>query len=201
MEKNEYKSIYLNEKNHWWYSGMRSSFLILIKDYLRNRKNLTILDAGCGIGYNIKIMQKFGSIYGVDNSSEAIKFCRLNKLKNIKKASIEKIPFNNNTFDLVTSFEVLYHKGVKDDKKALIKITKDLNIKIEKMTYLNSAMFLPLLILKFLEKDKVESDIKKTNKFINRLLKTYLTTEGYFARKINIPFGTSIFMIAKKTKS
>ena len=124
MNIKEYKNIYLNEETHWWYSGMRSIFLVLIKDYITKGKKLKILDAGCGTGFNMKILSNFGEVYGIDYSKEAIKFCKQNKIKNAKIASVENIPFKDNTFDLVTSFEVLYHKGVKDDKMALKEIVR-----------------------------------------------------------------------------
>src|SRR3989344_7208057 len=237
MDITEYKNIYELEDEHWWYAGMRHIFITTIRSYIKNNEKIKILDVGCGTGYNIKIMRKFGEVYGIDYSKEAIKFCKLNKVKNVKIASAEKIPFKDNTFDLVTSFEVLYHKGIKDDnkalqeikrvckkngiivirlpafnilkrkhdnqvhgirrynKKAIIKMCKNLNIKIEKITYLNALPFLPLVIIASLERifnPKVDSDIKKTNKLINNILKYYLLLEGKIINKINLPFGTSI---------
>ena len=78
---------------------------------------------------------------------------------------------------------------------------KNLNIKIEKITYLNALPFLPLVIIASLERifnPKVDSDIKKTNKLINNILKYYLLLEGKIINKINLPFGTSILFIARK---
>src|SRR3989338_11472275 len=127
MEITEYKNIYELEDEHWWYAGMRHIFITTIRSYIKNNEKIKILDVGCGTGYNIKIMRKFGEVYGIDYSKEAIKFCKLNKVKNVKIASVEKIPFKDNTFDLVTSFEVLYHQNVKDYKKAIIEFHRILN--------------------------------------------------------------------------
>ena len=51
-------------------------------------------------------------------SEESIKFSKKRR-HIIKKASIEKLPFKDNKFDLVTCLEVIYHKQVKEDTKAL----------------------------------------------------------------------------------
>ncbi|MCD4666588.1 class I SAM-dependent methyltransferase [archaeon] len=116
MEKSEYKNIFELEKNHWWYKGIRESSLSILKPYLK--KNIKILDAGCGTGFNIQVLKKYGYVGGIDFSEEAVKFCRKKGI-NIKKGSVEKLPFKDNSFDLITCFEVIYHKGVKSDLKAL----------------------------------------------------------------------------------
>ena len=116
MEKEEYFNIYNLERNHWWYRGMRYLSFNLIKKYLKNK--LEILDAGCGAGINIIYFMKYGKVIGIDNSDYAIKLCRKRKL-NVKKASIENLPFKRETFDIITCFEVIYHKAVKNDINAL----------------------------------------------------------------------------------
>jgi len=121
MEKQEYFNIYNSEKDHWWYKSMRFISFNLIKPYIK--KNIKILDAGCGTGFNMIYLKRFGSVFGIDNSNYAINLCKKRKLK-VKKASIEKIPFKDNLFDLVTCFEVIYHKAVKDDVKALKEINR-----------------------------------------------------------------------------
>ena len=115
------------EKNHWWYVGNRAIIFSMLKKYLKQKNELKILDAGCGTGMNMIKLSKYGKVYGIDISDEALKFCKINGLKNVKKASVEKIPFKDNTFDLVTSFEVLYHQNVKDYKKAIIEFHRILN--------------------------------------------------------------------------
>ena len=118
MEISEYKNIYINEDTHFFYVSIHNLVLSFLKDYLPIRKNLKILDAGCGTGLLAKKLKLFGNVNAIDVSTEAIKFSRQRDL-NVKKASVTKIPFHNNTFDLVTSIDVIYHKEVVTDQKAL----------------------------------------------------------------------------------
>ena len=121
MEKEQYKIMYDIEESNWWYKGMRKILFSLLDTYLKKKKNLKILDAGCGTGINLNYLKKYGDVTGIDISDEAIKFSKKRGYK-IKKANIEKLPFKDNTFDLVISLEVIYHKQVKNDIKALKEI-------------------------------------------------------------------------------
>jgi len=119
MEKEHYSLVFEQEENHWWYKGMRIITESLLKQYYRDSNNLKILDAGCGTGINISELSKFGNTFGIDSSSEALALSKKRNHKKICAASVENLPFKILTFDLITSFEVLYHRGVRDDKKAI----------------------------------------------------------------------------------
>jgi ubiquinone/menaquinone biosynthesis C-methylase UbiE len=111
--------MYNLEKDYWWFVGKRFLVKKILKKYCHKRKDLILLDVGCGTGINMKVMGKFGKVFGVDISKDAIFFCKKRGLKNIYKSGIEKLKFKNNSFDVVTSLDVLYHKGVKDDIRAM----------------------------------------------------------------------------------
>lgn len=55
------------------------------------------------------------------NNASLIKkiYCKKRKLTNIKLGTVDKISFKDKSFDLVTCFDVLYHKQVKNYKKAI----------------------------------------------------------------------------------
>lgn len=114
MKKEEYKRIFEQEENYWWYLGMRKISEVLLDSVIKS-PSLKILDAGCGTGGMMFFLKKFGNVSGIDISPEALKYCQKRGLKQIKESSIEKILFNDEKFDLVTSFDVLYHQWVKND--------------------------------------------------------------------------------------
>lgn len=118
MEPEEYESIYRLEESHWWYRGMREMALALLDRYLHQRTGLTVLDAGCGTGGMMRALGRYGQVYGLDFSPHALEFCRLRRLSPVR-GSVTHLPYADARFDLVTSFEVLYHAGVSDDVLAL----------------------------------------------------------------------------------
>lgn len=119
METREYKTMYEVEDTHFWYKGMRKITESLFEKYLPKKRKLKILDAGCGTGRNIIFLKKYGQVSGFDISPYAIKFCKKRKLTNIKFGSVDKIPFKNKSFDVVTCFDVLGQAEVKNADKSI----------------------------------------------------------------------------------
>ena len=72
-----------------------------------------ILDAGCGSGYGTEMLaSRGGRTIGIDISPDAIRYCHLvRKGANLHFArmDVRRLAFLDNSFDLVTSFEVIEH--------------------------------------------------------------------------------------------
>lgn len=116
MQTSEYENIYKNEASHFFYVTNHNITLSLVKKYFKiPRSRAKILDAGCGTGLLAKKLKSFGNTWGIDISSEAIKYAKKRGIKT-KNASVNKLPFKKNSFDLVVSLDVLYHKQVNDTK-------------------------------------------------------------------------------------
>ncbi|RJO60629.1 class I SAM-dependent methyltransferase [candidate division WS5 bacterium] len=118
MEKEEYKVMYDIEDNYWWYAGLRKLVLASIDRFACKEGKLRILDAGCGTGRILESCKEYNAC-GIDLSDEAIKFCKTRSLGNIIQSTICDIPFQNNSFDVVISLDVLYHANVNNDLTAL----------------------------------------------------------------------------------
>ena len=77
-----------------------------------------VLDAGCGGGANIKKLLARcpkGSVKGIDYSEVSVEKSRKVNSKaiaagrcDVLQASVEELPFDENSFDLVTAFETIY---------------------------------------------------------------------------------------------
>lgn len=115
MQNYLYIDLYTLEENHWWHVSKRKIVRYLIEKYVQ-KKNPHILDVGCGTGKNIEELKRYGQVWGIDNSLDAIKFCKKRGLDNVKQGNAENIRLPANSFDIITLLDVLEHT---DDNKAL----------------------------------------------------------------------------------
>lgn len=145
MQTKEYRNIFKNEDTHFYYVGYHNIIISQLKQYLpKKRTELKILDAGCGTGGLTKKLSTLGETIGIDISDDAIRFAKKRGLK-VKRGSISKITFPNNSFDIVVSADVLYHQWINDDKKVvqeLLRVLKPggiLLIKLPAFDFLKSG--------------------------------------------------------------
>ncbi len=134
MEQHTYGIMNDVEGKHWWFVGRRAileSFLqgIIEKSKIKNQKS-KILDVGCGTGANLEMLAQFGESEGVDVSDDALEFCRAKGLK-VHKGLAEKLPFADESFDVVTALDVVEHldddvAGLKEMHRILKKDGKTL---------------------------------------------------------------------------
>jgi SAM-dependent methyltransferase len=113
------------EEHHWWYAGMRAiSFALLdgVSSAAGSGAAL-LLDAGCGTGAVLEQLERRGRAVGVDLSEEALRFSRRRGVR-VVRGSVLSLPFPRDTFDLVTSFDVLYHHWVSDDSASLAELAR-----------------------------------------------------------------------------
>lgn len=89
----------------------------LLQKSLPKEKKVRILDAGCGPGAMLPILQRYGDVIGVDISDEALRYAK--KRGKVRKGDITNLDFKENTFDVVLCMDVLYHMWVKDETQAL----------------------------------------------------------------------------------
>lgn len=121
MRTDLYQDLYTLEDSHWWHLSKRNTVTALLKRYRKKYGKPIILDIGCGTGKNMEALSSFGTVYGVDNSAHAIKFCKKRKLKNVQLGQAEQLPFTNCLFDVVTILDVLEHV---DDGASLKEIAR-----------------------------------------------------------------------------
>jgi SAM-dependent methyltransferase len=120
MERDQYELMFRQEERHWWYLGMRRIAEALLERYFRpDAVRPEILDAGCGSGGTTAWLNRWGRVAGIDLAPEAVELAQQRGIKRLLLASIEALPFADESFDLVTSFDVLYHLRVGDDAAVL----------------------------------------------------------------------------------
>jgi SAM-dependent methyltransferase len=121
----EYRRMYEAEEAQWWYAGQRAIAAALLEPALgpappRERR---ILDAGCGTGFNLLALGRLGRATGIDLAPEAIVFCRERGVRALR-ARLLALPFRDAAFDVATSFDVIYHAWVSDDRAAVAEMAR-----------------------------------------------------------------------------
>ena len=125
MNPVEYQRMFDAEESQWWYRGMRAISLALLRPALGEPAPdaVKLLDAGCGTGNNLRHLAALARTIGVDLSAEALRFCRSRGVT-VAGGSLLALPFAAARFDCVTSFDVLYHRWVEDDRAAVAELAR-----------------------------------------------------------------------------
>ncbi len=113
------------------YSGKLSIFSQIKKTILKFKKNGELLDIGAGTGAFVNFMKDTFKTTGVELGSAAREFA-CSKSLNVIAAPIEKLPFPDQQFDVVTIIDVLEH--LTNPRQALDEIYRVL--KVEGLLYI-----------------------------------------------------------------
>jgi SAM-dependent methyltransferase len=100
------------ERDHFWFRGFRRFIEPLVADAAADHRP-EILDCGCGTGHNLLMLRRYGRAYGIDLTFSGLQYARQNGERAVARATVGLLPFPDQRFDLVTSFDVLY--GLPDD--------------------------------------------------------------------------------------
>src|SRR5437763_2941425 len=142
MMQHTYPILYKVEESHWWYIGRRRIIASFVERICREIKDRTprILDVGCGTGANLVMLSEFGDAEGVDISEDALSFCRERGLQNVRHGAAEKLPYEDETFDLVTALDVVEH--LDDDVAGLREMRRVLHPGGHLLLFVPTFMFL-----------------------------------------------------------
>lgn len=112
MNPREYEVLRKVEDEHWWFDGLRRE---IAAELPREPTGFSRwLDAGSGTGgllANLRLPESPEG-FGVEISFDGLVLSRSRGLRRVTSASVAELPFRSETFDLVTSVDVLCHRGV-----------------------------------------------------------------------------------------
>ena len=97
------------ERDHFWFRGFRRFVDPLLAD-VRSAHGapLEIVDCGCGTGHNLAMLRRHGRALGVDLTWTGLAVARDRGERRVAQATVAHLPFSDASFDLATSFDVLY---------------------------------------------------------------------------------------------
>ena len=109
------------DEHHWWYRGRRA-----IVDAELARIPLPtparILDAGCGSGRMLEELVRYGQVSGLELDPRAAEVARARGHGEVQVARLERLPWAEHSFDLITCLDVLEHTP--DDRQTLTELRR-----------------------------------------------------------------------------
>jgi SAM-dependent methyltransferase len=233
------------EATHFWYHGFRSYLVPVFADVAAGRTDLRILDCGCGTGDNLRLLAPYGSVYGTDLSERGLALAR-DAGRPLVRADVACMPFASDTFDLVTSFDML--QCIPTDREALREMARvtrpggvvvmsmaalqilhgdhsevwreyrrytpataralaeQAGLRVERVAFMFAALF-PLMLLsrswqrltRPYRPVRDDTDITVPAAPVNAALSGVLRMEAALARRIPMPFGSSLLLVARKS--
>ena len=111
MKNTNYNKKYFEERDHLDLITVEA-----IKIFMHDHNLKKVLDVGCGTGKLVRFLNGSGFFAnGCDLYEDAIKIAKQkNKNKTFVKASATKLPFKNNSFDLLTAISLVEHLTKKE---------------------------------------------------------------------------------------
>ncbi len=247
MKQDEYQIMFEVEDAHWWYRGLRANLDLFWHRHVSREddcaKTTRVLDVGCGTGAVLKWLAGHARPFGIDFSTDAIRFCRQRGNEHCAVASALALPCAPQSFDAVLSFDVLCHKSIPDKLTPLremhaalrpggllflnlpayqwLRSSHDAAVYTDRrftrsqvgdmlsacgfqtvsITHWNTLLFPIILPVRLWRKlsPPAQSDLAdKINPFSNAVFGQVLKFERALMRVIPLPFGLSIFAVARR---
>jgi SAM-dependent methyltransferase len=124
MEAEVYERMAVLEAGHWWFRGRRRVLETLMGRIEPAGKPPRILEAGCGTGGNLPMLERHGTVKAFEPDPRARDLAR-SKGYPVEAGSLpEACPFDGERFDWILMPDVLEH--IEDDRAALEVLSRKL---------------------------------------------------------------------------
>ena len=109
MDLQEFDKMFAVEETNWWYRGRRQLVRRHMERLHTECGRLSVLDLACATGMNFRAFSDLADLWGVDISEETVRLCGARGINRIIRADAMKLPFRDETFDLVLALDSLEH--------------------------------------------------------------------------------------------
>ncbi len=125
MHPSEYSRLSEAEEVLWWYRALHAFVVGQLKRHAGPPgRPLTLLDVGCGTGGLLaRLAETFPTwkLIGLDSSPHAVSLARAKAPVSVVLGSVNELPFEDRSLDVVLGMDVLYHREV-DEARALAEV-------------------------------------------------------------------------------
>jgi ubiquinone/menaquinone biosynthesis C-methylase UbiE len=115
------------EAAHWWSRGMWRLASYWLDEALQGRRGLRALDVGCGTGgtaVRLRRRPEIDLVIGLEPSPAALAHARLRHRHFLTRGTALALPFLDQSFDLITFFDVLQHVPEGTEARALAELCR-----------------------------------------------------------------------------
>ena len=232
------------EATHFWFRGFRAYVAPVLEEIAAGRRDLRLIDCGCGTGNNILLLKPYGQAFGFDLTREgAVRALRTERP--VVQADIERIPYASGIFDIATSFDVV--QSVPDDGVALKEMARilkpggyavlnvsalellradhaevwnelhrytpatagrlvgDAGLQVVSISFLFASLFPLMLAVRMWQKvlrpfrePQGDSELEVPPEPINAALTWLVEKEAALSRRLPMPIGSSLLIVARK---
>jgi len=109
------------DDHHWWYRGRRKIIRSEL-DRLALPIDAKVLDAGCGSGRTLTELAPYGEVFGIELDPDAARVAREREAGEVRIGRLEELPWDADTFDLITCLDVIEHTP--DDRATLAELLR-----------------------------------------------------------------------------
>jgi SAM-dependent methyltransferase len=132
------------EAGHWWSRAMWRLASDWLSTAIRGSRGLAALDVGCGAGLSlIRLagLREVGRVVGLEPDPGALRLARRHRGFEVSEGSALELPFEDQSFDVVTCFDVFQHLPEGGDRVASSEIARVLRAGGVVVVRSNSAGF------------------------------------------------------------
>src|SRR5687768_8203299 len=92
MDPTAFRQFVELEERHFWFVGRRRIFFHLLDRELAGRRDLRVLDVGCGAGGMLGPLARYGEVDGIEISEEMVAFCRERGFDRVSAGTATALP-------------------------------------------------------------------------------------------------------------
>jgi SAM-dependent methyltransferase len=166
------------EATHFWFRGFRRFVAPAIETLAAGRGDLHIIDCGCGVGQNVRLLRPFGRVAAFDLDATAARMTRAAGFA-VVCADATRAPFRSEAFDLATSFDVL--QCVERDQAAVTEMARLLRP--------GGALLMTVAALDVLRGDHAES-WHEVRRYTPGTARRLVEQAGLRVERVSFLFGT-----------
>ncbi len=122
MDRQYYRDYFHLERGHWWFLARKKILEDQVEKFAANQHGYKILNTGAATGATSEMLAKYGTVISLEYDKSCCCFLREISGIPVVNDSITEMRFEDNSFDLVCSFDVIEH--VQDSQKALSELQR-----------------------------------------------------------------------------